>query len=257
MHLAHHHTDPYATMREKCVAFWPLNETSGVRYNAVDPTTYALTDNNTVGSAAGVNGIGTAASFTVASTEYLSIARANIGALSPGSTLDFTASCWFYLPSFPATNATIMSVYNSVGNNREWVLSYQPATDNIAISFSSDGTSNASSFVTPVLSSITNDIETWYFIAIRYRQADNSGDIVRNTRYSTGIEYQRLTKTNAGIYAGTANFNIGGQSGGLTFGGRIACVGFWSRYLSNEEITLLYNNGQALNYPFRPSDPVL
>ena len=78
------------------VSCWDLDEASGTRYDAYG--TNDLTDYNTVGQAAGVNGY--AGSFISANSEYL--AHSDNADLSTGN-IDFTVMAWVYPTNISAS----------------------------------------------------------------------------------------------------------------------------------------------------------
>jgi hypothetical protein len=87
-----------STLNDGLVNYWPLTEASGARSDTIGAIT--LTDNATVGSAAGIAGL--AASFVYADSEYLSNAAYTLPA-------SFTVSAWFNLASYTYQDAIFIT----------------------------------------------------------------------------------------------------------------------------------------------------
>lgn len=91
------------------VSVWHLNESSGSRLDS-KANTYDLTDNNTVGTVTGK--IGTAASFILANSEYLS--NTSVGGALTNS---WSFVGWINFPNIGAVDQTIFSLRQGAGNN--------------------------------------------------------------------------------------------------------------------------------------------
>lgn len=245
------------SLYENLVAFWNMDEASGVRYNAINPNTYALTDNNTVASVAGRTGL--AASFLDSNSESLSILNASAGDLKMSGTSAtspaFTVSFWYRFAAFPSTNSTFMGVYNATGNQRGWVLVYAPASDNTSLVICRDGTSGTA-VTLAALTNNTNNLNTWYHMIFRVNQGATVAELMRGSggadgpEYS-GVNYSTATEGTGGIHASTADFMIGAQgtaaSPAAFHTGYIDSVGIWKKWLTNDEIYLL---GQGWKVPY-------
>ena len=136
------------------VAAWALDEASGTRVDQVGAND--LTDNNTVGAAAGK--FGNAADFEAANSE--SLTRAETADLTFGD-VKFTLRAWVQLESKAAQGTIAAKWRSSGGSQREYLLIYSAAADRFQFLVSPTGTGSASvsadNFGSPSLA-------TWYLI---------------------------------------------------------------------------------------------
>jgi hypothetical protein len=220
------------TLPGSLVSYWTLNESSGTRLDSVGSN--HLTDNNTVTAAVGI--VGNAGQFTAANTESLSIAD---NALLSGGDTDFTVSAWFYVDSL-AANRTVVSKYNTTGNQREYLLRVL-TTGSVNLFLSGDGSASTS------IATATGAVVTgqWYFCVFWHDSVANTGNVQLNN--GTVVSVAHTT----GVFDGTADFRIGvfGTTG-EPFDGRIDEVGFWRRVLTAAERGALFNSGAGKTYPF-------
>lgn len=88
-------------------------------------------------------------------------------------------------------------------------------------------------------------LATWYFIAARHDAAANVISISVNDGTPNTAPHS------GGAYDGTEKFGIGNTAlpNGY-FDGQIDEVGLWKRYLTDAEITTLYNGGTGKTHPF-------
>ena len=230
-------------LSDNLISYWSLEAASGTRVDAVVASANDLTDNNTVTGNPGK--VANAAQFTAANSEYLS--RADNASLSTGD-IDFTVACWVYLDT--NVNATLITKYNVQTNQDEYLLFYNQNdhSPNNRFSFVVTATGapaankvvDATSFGAPSLS-------TWYFIAAWHDSVGNTINICVNDGTVNS------TATTAGVFDGTAPFQIGALIGGAGtnvyyMNGRIDEAGFWKRVLTSAEITQLYNSGNGMSY---------
>jgi len=116
------------------IAFWPLNESAGTREDIF--AGHDLSDNNTVGNAAGI--LGQAALFVSTDSEHL--LHTNTGTLTTGD-VNFSMSTWFRLTS--TGNYTFISKLN-------------PAIEeDLSLLAHCDGTDGGTTFTDDSLNSIT------------------------------------------------------------------------------------------------------
>jgi len=216
-------------LKEDLIAWYDLDEASGTRYDT-HINGYDLTDNNTVGQAAGK--IGSAASFVAANSEYLSLA--DNPDFSIGSS-PWTFVCWVYLDSSTSMGVACKGPNGGFGGY-EWTLSI-------------DGNINAQA-------RIQNGVDD--FVAI---SAVNFGALSTGTWYMLHIRYDGI-KFEVGVNTVTNNIDYiaGGWDSNLEFrlgdgyadygymNGRIDLAAFWKRALTDEELVWLYNNGSARQY---------
>lgn len=214
--------------------YWSLDETSGNRAAAFQAASLTLTDNNTVGNAAGK--IGNAASFTAASDETLSVS--DNAAVSIGD-IDWTITFWFFLSGLPAGDWALVSKWDASGSpNSEYLISREPSSTNIFFAVTSDG--DAFSTYKDVQSSATTTTSTWYFVVCQHdAAADQISVSVNNGTFATGTHV-------GGIYDGAHSFELAGIDSTINnLNGRLDMVGIWKRKLTAAEITYLYNSGNG------------
>jgi len=208
----------HATLPTSMISYWRMEEASGSRYDAT--------------------GFSEASQFTVANSEYLSIADNT--SLSTGD-IDFTFSGWVYLDS-KATHQRWVSKLNTSGDNREYILGYDSSTDRLFLTLYTDGTGGSATQIDANnLGSPSTD--TWYFVVGWHDATANTMNIQIDNGTIDSTAYS------GGVHDGTAVFNIGAQqSANQWWDGRISNVGFWKRTLTASEKTSLYNAGRGKNY---------
>lgn len=223
-------------------AYWGMNESSDGSGNVTREDSHGsadLTDNNSTPSAAGI--ISNGCDFELANTEYLS--SSDNAALSVGSGVSFSFSCWVKLESKAVSPAYNMIV-NKIGattTSNEYSLSYRGSVDRFQWSVGRDGDAST-------LDSVNADnlgspsTGTWYHIVAWY---DAASDII-------GVAVNDGTANTAAKTIdppdGTATFYMGRASSGQYFDGLIDEVGLWKRALSASDRTALYNSGSGLAY---------
>jgi len=225
------------------IAYWKMDEASG---NALDAHTNALhlTAANAPGSAAGK--IETARTFN-GTNQYIELAD---NALLSTGDVDFTFSAWVYLATVTA-NMTLLSKYNTSGNQREYLLFYNDGdhAPNNRMSFiiSSNGTATSTVDATDFGAISVN---TWYHV-IAWHDAGNNqiGISVNNT--ATTAAYS------SGVFDSTAAFILGGLNtgGGIyRLSGRLDEIAMWKSaaggggVLTADQRTALWNSGAGLPY---------
>jgi hypothetical protein len=214
------------------VASYRLDELSGVRKDS-SGNDRDLADNNTVGAILGK--VDHAANFVRANSESLSLPRANIGGLSPGSS-DFTISVWiqFKFADF-GSDQFLAGIWKSSGvAQREWLL-FTNSSKKVLFFTSANG-SNESSIETSVLSS-----DVWYHILVTH---DNTGGT--RTIYLNGTSVD--SDSSVTVYEGTrtGDFQLGNTQDSTDFmNGYMDEFNFWGRVLTASEIAGLYNDGRG------------
>ena len=205
------------------VAGWKLDESSDgsapvARADVLG--TYELTDNNTVPSAAGL--IGNAASFTAANTERLTVS----------SVFDFSGT-W--------SIAIWVKVSGTTGFRGAYA---SQAGANVRGYFNTGTYSFVNEVVgyTPAGFSATLD-ENWHLVQIWHDNADDS----IGCRFDGGADATFSPRNPAA----DTNFVIGATTtaGSNPFNGLIDEVYIWSRVLTSQERTDMYNSGAGRSYP--------
>ena len=210
------------------VASYRLDEISGLRKDSSGGSGKDLTDNNTVGSIVGK--VDHAADFTEANSEYLSLANASLGGLSPGSS-DFTISAWF---NFKVMSQQFLAGVwkTSAAAHREWLLQLD-STDKINFITSANGSSQTG-VKTGALST-----DTWYHILVTHDNTGSSRHIYLN---GTSV----ANDSNVTVYQGGGDFQIGNTQDSTDFmDGYVDEFNFWARVLTASEIASLYNGGRG------------
>jgi Concanavalin A-like lectin/glucanases superfamily len=225
-------------LTDSLIAYWKLDETSGTR---VDSHTggYDLTDNNTVTSEAGI--ISNGASFNGGNQE--SLTRADAAALKPTAAMSF--SCWFK-PS--STSAVYRFAGKGSDMGKGWMFNQARQGGAGALEWyicqGGNGAYTAGGLTTT----------SWQHLVFVF---DGSG-----STNADRIKIYRNGTSHALTFAASAPTSIdyGADTGALSFGrwiafgtwitGGIDEVGYWSRALTSDEVTSLYNGGAGLAYPF-------
>lgn len=218
------------------VSYWKLDESSGNATDSVSSNT--LTNNNTVTYSAGK--INNGANFVSASSKYLSIADN----ASLSITGNLSISAWVNFSSTPSSGnyyAIVSKLNGSPNYSYAFNLYNNAGTLSLYFQNSTNGTA-----VTQGLVAWTPTTSTWYHISAVYTAAAGSVSF-----YVNGVQ-QGSTQTGLGtsIFDSTSLFAIGFYDGGNYFDGSIDEVGIWSRALSADEVSQLYNSGIGNPYIF-------
>lgn len=224
---------PTPHLLDGLVAYWKLDEASGAR--AATVSSINLTDNNTVTSAMGK--IGNAASFSAASSEYLS---ANAGTTFDFGAGDFTIAYWFK-PNSSGTMQIINKDSDAAGG-RQFVTAFSEVggagTIDLAL-FKSD-----SDYVFYYTGNVIT-VGAWNHVVV-----ERTGGAMRIwvngaaqsvTAWGTVSLPQTMSTT-------TTEFDIGRRvyAGYNQYvDGLVDEVGIWNRALTGMEVGVLYNSGNA------------
>ncbi|NOT05220.1 MAG: DUF11 domain-containing protein [Anaerolineales bacterium] len=215
------------------VAWWSLNETSGTRNDSFGSNT--LTDNNTVTSTTGKKG--NAAQFTWTNSEWLS--KADNADLSTGD-IDFTVCGWMNINT-KTTYRGLLSKWEHSTNNKEYYIGYASDLGRFTFVVSNNGTATggiaANSFGAPTTG-------TWNYVCAWHDATANTLNIQVNNGTVDSAAWS------AGVYNGTAPFNIGRIGGGTTsyHDGLSDEIVFYKRILTAGERSWLYNAGNGRTY---------
>jgi len=206
-----------------------FDESGGVRRdrsgNKID-----LTDNNTVGSASSVVGLG--ADFIEANSEYLSVGDADLGGLSPGSA-DFSISFWIYFKSTGFTGQQFVGgVWKTSSADREWLFLLD-TSQKLGFYTSANGSAETS-VITSALSH-----STWYHIVVLHDNAGGARTIYLDT-------VAKGSDSSVTVNQGDGNFQLGNtQNSTDYFNGYLDEFNMWHRVLTADEISTLYNSGNG------------
>ncbi len=223
-------TVPFVTAR------YSLDEASGTRVDTVNALD--LTDHNTVTQNTGK--LGQAAQFTAANSEYLSHAD---DALFSGGANDFTIAVWAWLDSKSGYMMLVAKFSNDAGG-REYRLYYDVGSDRY--NWFVVGASETQSVLADVFGSPATG--AWHLVVARYNHGTGKTDISVNagTKNETTIAGDMKSAAGSAFSLGTAEVDAGGSN---FFNGRLDEVVIWKgHYLSDAEITELYNSGAGVSY---------
>lgn len=205
-----------STLLDGLVSYWPLNEVSGVRYDAVGAND--LTDNNTVGSKAR-GPIGTVARMVQANDEYLS------ATVAIANTQAYTLAFW--LRDRSTTSQRVVFSIDSVA--------YYNESSGLYVYGSSAGV------VTGSGTAIDWADNQWHLIVFQQSGTTSKVSIdgqafltkAGNTPPANGSYLLKLGQAFSALYA------IDGDQ---------ACAGFWDAAIDDAAVASLYNSGNAPKY---------
>jgi hypothetical protein len=214
------------SLTDNLVAYWKMDEASGNREDA--QAALDLTDVNTVGSAAGK--ISTAGDYIAANSENLTRGG---GLTTNGASR--TVSLWAK-PDLTGTQRGVANASNQAATPLSagplWLM-VQRATDVWAV-FHGAAYRDTS---TPTIVA-----GNWYHLVYTFDSGTN-GVVL----YVNGVS--RATAT-AADNAVTPTHTYFGGGFNAYFDGLIDECGIWSRALTSDEVTSLYNSGNGFTYPF-------
>jgi len=223
----------YGALTDNLISWWSLEETGGSRID--DHGVNDLTDNNTVLSGTGI--IGNGADFEVTNTEYLSIPDASQTGLDISG--DLSINLWLYGESFSGAHITtfVDKTNANTAGQRSYFFDYDNG-GNLCFQNSSDGTTNSQECV-----AWTPSTATWYMITLTYNSTSNAKKFYINGSQQGTTQ----TGTQSGIFNSAASLNIGKYSTIYSDGIKDEFA-IWSKVLTTDEITELYNSGVGLTY---------
>jgi hypothetical protein len=215
-----------ASLLDGLVAYWKLDETSGTRIDSAGSSN--LADNNIVGSTTGK--IGNAANFN--GTNYLS----TTSTWAPSNS--FTISAWIKLNS--ALKRTIVG--QDWADTPPEIRNFLFRIDNGTLEFFilSGGATSVN------LSSVALNDGNWHFVAAIYDDTASTIKIWADTNTNTAGSVPTPSFQATTIYVGRRQFLIAPDN----FIGDIDEVGIWNRALTAAEISILYNSGAGITFPF-------
>jgi hypothetical protein len=219
-------------LSDSLVSYWELEETSGTRVDSHGSND--LTDNNTVGSAAGIQGNG--ADFERDNSEYLSITDAAQTGLEYNA--DFTINFWMYAETLETLRTPFSKWQDTTGNG---ILAFLYTNGDLRTYIASTASTN----VNKLFTSTGITAGAWFMVTVTFDVSAGSMQLYVNAT-SKGTQ----TGFSTSPYQNSEPFRIGAynSSAGQPFDGIIDEFGFWSRVLTSTEVTELYNSGDGLSY---------
>jgi hypothetical protein len=227
-----------STLTTGLVSYWELNEASGTRIDSHGSNDLASV--NSVGSATGLNSAN-AADFEKDSSQYLKIDDSAQSGLD--LTSDFTIAGFANFES--NTFVALAAKYLTTGNQASYSLrKFADNTTEIWADLSSNGSTIVQNGGN-VPGQTNWATSTWYHIAYRYTASTGTVKFTVNAANSVSA-----TGYPTSIHNGTAQFSLGvGMVAGAEYmDGLMQYWGVWSKVLTDDELTELYNSGNGLVY---------
>lgn len=228
-------------LADNLVSYWKLNEAAGsTRLDSIgtDNDLSEVGGNVSQGSPLVTGSDPNSADFG-GSSNYLR--DASPSGLPSGSG-SFTIACWARLEGNSGDFQGLVCKFTPTGNQRQFALVYHGGASNTyRFGVSSNGSDDFS--VNDDDSSVLN--ETHFIIAFYDGDADTVNIQTNNGTISSVAGPTTIHNGTAGLDIGTIDVVTNEP-----FEGRIDEVGIWTRLLSTEEKTALYNSGDGGTYPF-------
>jgi hypothetical protein len=213
----------HATLATGLVSYWKLDETSGSRIDSHGD--YDLTDNNTVGSAAGKSSL--AASFTLEDAETLSASYVRAADAA------FSVSFWYKPPTYTVSDKFLLTDPEDAFSV---VVRSSTGRTKVAINQNDISVQWAAASIPTV--------NQWHFLVAWHDPVANTITISIDNVSSSSTASTGGTP----LGAGTA-LSLGGNPGvGGYFTGFIDEVAVWEKVLTSGERTDLYSAGAGLFY---------
>ena len=235
------------SLLDSLVSYWKLDESSGVRLDSAGPND--LSDNNTVGSAAGK--ISNAADFERGNSEYLAISDASQSGLDLSGA--FSVSFWLKAETIGVFQ-NIFGKMTGTQSSGGWAYGLW-LNDNNTLNFHvSQSTSVKRDTYTT--SAVITSTAVWYHVVCVFNPSTSVSIYVNGVSQATNNNNSTVP---SGVQNTGAPFSIGSikwaapspyVSYGDFFDGLIDEFGIWSRVLTSDEVSSLYNGGLGFAYPF-------
>jgi len=212
------------------VSYWNLDEASGNRADSHGSNT--LTDNNTVTSVDNTHpGFGKAASFVAANSEYLSIASQVIPSNS-----DFTLVHWEKTQAGEAQTG-MLSWKTSTGTGSQPGIFFEPVNGSNHRQYTRRGNG--------VGIEVGDNRGNWVLVIYEYVHSTTTHRLM-----VMGAAANDATFTSADVaaVANNSGLYVGGPDAPIYNNGLISNMALWSRVLTTQERTDLYNAGAGLFY---------
>ena len=220
-----------STLLTDLLSWWSLDEASGTRADSHGSND--LTDVNTVGQATGK--VNDAGNFVAANLEVLSLASPNN--LSDADR-DFTFATWVYLDSPSGFSGIARAGSSTAATAHNWLLLYDVSSSRFQFYVVDNVTwklVTANNFGAPSAS-------TWYLLIGEFDAvAGTIGLSVNNGTMDTTTGVSTPSST-------SRNFELGLYST-YYWDGRIDEAAYWSRLLTTDEKSELWNSSNGIGYP--------
>jgi hypothetical protein len=191
---------------------------------------------------------GNAADIESANSEFLSITDGAQSGLDFGG--DFSFSIWVKFETLPASGNVnnLLSKFN-LGTDGAYSFGlYNNAGTYYWRATVYDSTTPSENLSGNVGSAVTPSADTWYHVVWTFTESNYTSQVYINgtsigTYQHTG--YSGTMNNSAGPFK-LGQLYAGGSDGFLD--GLLDEIGVWNKVLSSDEVTELYNSGNALNY---------
>lgn len=218
--------------------YWKLDESSGNASDSVASNT--LTNNNTVSySAAKINN---GADFGSSNTNKSLSTTSAVGPASFATAHSY--SFWVNVTTAPTSGNAAYLFFNdfSDGNSRV-TYNNSGGTLQIQIQRGSGG------FLNTATNNYTLTTGTWFHVVFTYA---GSGTGTGKLYVNGSLQSNQLTSTSTTGGGIGPEFAIALRKNDLSlpFSGKVDEFGVWSRELTSDEVTQLYNSGNGVQYPF-------
>lgn len=228
--------DPTGVFGTDYKGVWPLNESSGTRYDLTSNNN-DLSDNNTVTSLTGK--LDTGADFEKTNNEYLSISDASQTGLDISG--NFSMWGWFNIESLPTVVGDVMvPVCKDNLSSRFFSLQVSSSDDSLNFFGFSGGSgyyvySDANYFT-------SGDVGNWVFMAIAIDVVSKTNDLIYKNDTSRSITRPATAATS--FSNSTASFELGTRSASSNreFDGGIENFVIKEGLIDSNFITTTYNN---------------
>jgi Concanavalin A-like lectin/glucanases superfamily len=229
-------TYPFLSLTDNCVAYWKLDEASGIRVDATGNTANNLTES--AGTITGDAGkIGNGLHFDPAYTGYLGCASNS--SLVTGD-INFSISCWVNFDALGVGSSYFLVSRRSSDERWDYGI-FKNTDDRIYFLLTDTGGTHLFASYSPIVSA-----STWYHMAVVYNATTDEIKTFTNNVLNGTVATPSLPPQTT-----SAPFTIGNlDRGGAATDGIIDEVGIWKRCLNEGDIAALYNGGVGLTYPF-------
>lgn len=218
-----------------CELYWPLNEATGTRRSIAQPMD--LTPNAAPGQTTGP--IDDAASFGGGADQRLQSADTAVS--SPNGNT-FTLALWFNLTSTASDRVLVRKGAHWSTDDMEFFLIFSTGNKSVFLNW----TNGAGAFSQHTGNNTVTATATWIHYVLTYDPA-----VPQIKMYLDGTESLSVGATFAPPQS-EAPWTVAGSDGLIaTLDGAISEVCAWTRKLSADEVTALYNAGAGLRYPFQ------
>lgn len=235
-------------LADNLVAYWALEEAiSNTRVDSHNVGPFDLVDNNGVVPVLQTAGVSSGFGAQTTFTTDMGLRTPVTGALQ--ITGDITISVWFRADDSTGI-MDIINVWEGVLSERKFLLRYETATNNLNWFVSSVGTDVQSVTLNIDLDSAAN----WHHIVARFNDLDDEINLtVDDSSTAAAARTQSGLFSTTGVPLRLFQFREGGTNNTDT--NSLDEVAIWSRAVTNEEITTLYNSGTPLTYDQIVSTP--